>query len=246
MFYGSPGFAWASWAKSEKPLCCLGFKIQVIALIFDTFSVWGGPAVFCQKPLSVWLGSFLTRIWPTAAIKAVFRHDLWVKSRKLATEFIQSLPLTHAQREVFTTAPNLPYSLRERWSSRVQQTEAGSDVLTLLRGSHDLLDNTQTSVLALITTHNIFHCVFCRCITALSPGEICFLFLWRALEASSTPPPPHSRWIQRGIPCCVHTSHVSLWHLRSHMHLLLQSSVHPQSNPQSMLLPLPCFTILMV
>ena len=44
----------------------------------------------------------------------------------------------------FTTTKPLHYS-GKRWSSRVQQTETGSDILSLLRRSCDFLDYTQLS-----------------------------------------------------------------------------------------------------
>ena len=102
----------------------------------------------------------------------VFRHDLWVKSKELAKEFTSSLSYTHAQRsggvlctDTFTTAANPPHDSGERWSSWVQQTQAGSEVLTPLCGSWQHTDTVVCSY-----HHNLsWHL------------RLCLLCVWRRL-----------------------------------------------------------------
>ena len=62
--------------------------------------------------------------------------------------------------DVFTTASNPLQCSGERCSSRVQQAEAGGDVLTLLRSSHGFVYSTLTP--SLITTNSLdsLICVF--------------------------------------------------------------------------------------
>ena len=84
--------------------------------------------------------------------KTVFRHDLWVTSGK----WQQSLPavcLSLAQRssgrifaDAFTTATNPPHYSGKRWSSYVQQAEAGSDVLTAAAITRSFWQYTHTGV----------------------------------------------------------------------------------------------------
>ena len=105
---------------------------------------------------------------------------MWL--RRLA----RSLTFTHAHcsrrfpAQSFIAATNPPHYSGERWSSRVQQTEAGSDTLTPLWRSRDFLDNTETLSSDLITTNtpDIFVGVFCVCGFAFSSGHICFLFFF--------------------------------------------------------------------
>ena len=81
--------------------------------------------------------------------------------------------------DAFTTATNPVHYSGERWSSRVEQTEAEGNVLTPLRRSQDFL-NTQTPVSTLITTKSldIFVCLCSTCVSAFSPGDICFVLVF--------------------------------------------------------------------
>ena len=91
--------------------------------------------------------------------------------------------------------------LGERWSSRVQQTEAGSDVLTPPWRSHNFPENTPTSVSALITklSRRLHQCLLRM--TPLFHLEIFFFFcICRGSEVSS-PPPTHMQWF----------THVNSW-----------------------------------
>ena len=89
------------------------------------------------------------RLWITDSM-AVGRLQPF--SDKTYTGKIQrGFSFTHAQRSGrfsaqthVTTATNPPYYLGERWSGPVQQTEAGSDILTLLRRSGDHVYSTMT------------------------------------------------------------------------------------------------------
>ena len=75
----------------------------------------------------------------------------------------------------------------------MQETEAGSDVLTPLRRSRDFLYNTQTQASALIPTNCLDNSVFYMCGSAFSAGGIYFLysnyFVWQTLHEASSPAP---------------------------------------------------------
>ena len=104
----------------------------------------------------------------------------------------------------------------ERWSSRVQQTETGSDVLTPLWRSRDFYwQHTNAGV----DSHHhklswrlrlCLQCVRHRFVTGryLFPLSSFRLCICRVLEAPSNPPPPHPP--SEGIPCCVLTSNSSV------------------------------------
>ena len=76
--------------------------------------------------------------WPAGKIQT-FGHGVYPQSTSLHMHNPAGRSL-HA----FTTPTNPLHYSGERWSSRVQQAEAGSDMLTPLRRSRDLLDNTHT------------------------------------------------------------------------------------------------------
>ena len=119
--------------------------------------------------------------------KALFRHDLQVKSGDSSAEFTQFAFLTCTTQQdllctgTFTTVTNPAHYSNERWSSPLQQAVAGSDILTLLRRSSVFLDNSQTPVSALITTNSL-DIFFDMYEAAVSPGDICFLFLFLFLR----------------------------------------------------------------
>ena len=100
--------------------------------------------------------------------------------------------------EAFTTASIPPHYSGERLSSRVQQTEAGSDIFTQMPRSFDHVYSTSTPTSAFITTnsHDIFVGVFRTCVSPLFYLEIFVLvFVFSFLHVSrfrSIINPPHT------------------------------------------------------
>ena len=106
------------------------------------------------------------------------------KVRRIGYRVYHSLPFTLAQcrgsffAQTFTTASNPPhYSGKKCSSSRVQQAEAGSDVLIPLCRSRDLQHTLLLSAVITINSLDIFIDVFYVCVSAFSTGDICFLFV---------------------------------------------------------------------
>ena len=100
--------------------------------------------------------------WPLGKTRRIgYRVDLQFAfhTRTTQTELLCT--------DAFTTVTNPQHYSGERWSSRVQHTEAGSDVLTSLRRSQDFVCVALTPSSALITTNMCHHFL---------PREISFLF----------------------------------------------------------------------
>ena len=171
----SCGFSWAYLQHNDA----FGVKTPVMGLclpcLVQTFGLfsWVWTKVTCKywhwtncdQNFDQKRGSGSLGFWTNCINKAVFSHDFWVKSNQLATEFTRSLPFIHAQHSGRFSAQTC-YS-GERWSSRVQLTETGRDVLTLLPGSRQHVYSTRTPSAALFTTNSldIFVCVFYECVT---------------------------------------------------------------------------------
>ena len=108
-------------------------------------------------------------------------QENWLRSFSSANSFHTCT----TQREVlctdaFTRATNPPHFSGERWSSRVQQTEAGSC------GDHVIFFSTHRHRCRLLSPQTLL--TASKCNTTFSQGDFCFLCVWRALEALSTPP----------------------------------------------------------
>ena len=124
----------------------------------------------------------------------VFRHDLRVKSGELATEI--SCHTFTTQQEVLCSDTSL-HDSDERWSSRVQQTEAGLYVLTPLQRSHDHIYSTTTPLSALIATNSL-HIYFSKQPENCAPFMsvyLCCMFGLHSVDHSSS---PETCWICNG------------------------------------------------
>ena len=142
------------------------------------------------------------QIWPPGKIYRIrYRVDLEFAFHICPTqqEFICA--------DAFTTATNPLHYSGERWSSWVQQAEAGCDVVTLLilwfclqHWHHHQLLSPQTLLKSSSVSSTCMTSLFtCRYLFYLS----CFSFM--RLSCVRSPPPTRPQWIQQGIPCCVHT-----------------------------------------
>ena len=151
-------------------------------------SIWGTCLICCRlmnkRPiLSITMVAITARSWMVPlkrelkeltcvkmdldswATKAVFRHELRVKTRRFGDRVYPVAFHTYTtRREVFCTvqftiAPNPPHYSGERWSSRVPRTEAGSDVSTPLRRSRDHVHSTPTTQTVLTSSTVSSMCV---------------------------------------------------------------------------------------
>ena len=178
-----------------------------------------------------WLG-----FWSSVNI-AVFRHDLQVKSGELSMELTQTLPFTHAQHSRRFSAQT---NSQLRWNSRMQQTETGSEVLTLLCRSRDHVYNTPTPLSALTTTNylEIFVSVS-TCVTAFYPGAFLFSFCFLSLCLTHVPPPENFGGSAES-PSCLKASYAGLCNPLVFLHTA-SSHAHPPSPVPDSTPPLPHF-----
>ena len=91
-------------------------------------------------------------------------------------------------RAAFTTASNPRHHPGQRWSSRVQQTEVGSDILRLLRRSRDFHNKLSWHLCHRFFPQEIFVFLFLR-LSRLRSGESCggspavfFEFSWTSRD----------------------------------------------------------------
>ena len=112
--------------------------------------------------------------------KAVFRDDLRVKSGVYPESAFHTCTTQWEVlcTDVFSTATNPPHYSGKRWSSQVQQAEAGSNVLAKLQRSHGFLYKAHDTM---ISSHRhkrslLSLCIFYVCVTTFSLGGFCLVF----------------------------------------------------------------------